>query len=82
MNMSKTITISVDEESERLFRKYAESKYGKRKGALSKAYKDMIAVMSHDEEQERIRKEAIARLRKGFKFKKHWKFNRDEAHER
>ncbi len=82
MSMAKTITISVDEESDRRFRKYAETKYGRKKGALSRAYKDMIAQISHEDEQERIRKEAIAFLNKGIKFKRRWKFNRDELHER
>ena len=80
--MSKTITISVDEKTDKALRNYASAKYGKRKGYLRKAYKEAIDMMLHKEEQEKIRDEAVALLNKGIKVKRHWIFNRDDAHER
>jgi len=80
--MSRTITVSLDEETDRALRSYANAKYGKKKGYLGKAYKEAIEMMIKKEEQERISEEAIAFLDKGIKIRKHWKFNRDEAHER
>ncbi len=82
--MAKTITISVDIETDRQLRQYAHVKYGKRKGALKKAYKDAIELLLHNKEQEKINARARERLQKGFKLGKlgNWKFNRDGLHER
>ena len=39
-----TITISVEDETEKLFRKLASAKYGKRKGALGEAVTEAMQI--------------------------------------
>ncbi len=82
--MAKTITISVDEKTEKFIRRYATAKYGKRKGSLGRAWKDAADSLFRNKEQEDISKEAIELLNKGFKLGKlgSWRFNRAELHER
>ncbi len=80
--MSKTITISVDEDTDKKIRRYAMEVYGNKKGALQKAYKDAVDMLTAAEEQEEIRSAALKRLEKGVKSNKKWKFNRDELYER
>lgn len=80
--MAKTVTISLDEKTDEAMRRYAEAKYGKGKGHLKLAYKEAIEALLHSEEQERIRERALEHLEKGIAFKRRWKFNREEAHER
>ena len=80
--MSKTITISVDRETDEQLRRYAKNKYGKRKGALKEVIKEAMGSLIAKDEQERIKEEAIGLLEKGIKTRNSWKFNRDELHER
>jgi predicted transcriptional regulator len=80
--MSKTITISVDEDTDKKIRRYAMEVYGNKKGALQKAYKDAVDMLTAAEEQEEIRSAALKRLEKGVKSNKKWKFSRDELYER
>lgn len=63
--MSKTITISVDEDTDKKIRRYAMEVYGNKKGALQKAYKDAVDMLTAAEEQEEIRSAALKRLEKG-----------------
>lgn len=80
--MSKTITISVDEETDKKLRHYAITKYGNRKGVIKKVIKEAMESLIKEDEQERIQKEAIKLLEKGIKTRNSWKFNRAELYER
>lgn len=80
--MSRTITITVDEETDKKIREYASGKYGKRKGSLKRAYKDAINLLVSRSAQRKIAEEAIRLLESGVSTKNSWKFNRAELHER
>jgi hypothetical protein len=69
MYMTKTITVSVEEESEKKFRKAAYVKYGRRKGSLGKALSEAIknwAEQNQDMADERL----LKLMNKGFKMGK------------
>ena len=78
--MTKTITISVDEGVEQEFRKFAGSRYGKKKGYLGKAITQAMKEWTTKESAD-IVTEGLKLLKEGIQGKK-WKFNRDELHER
>ncbi len=80
--MSKTITISVDKETDVRLRRYAKNRYGKKKGSIKRVIKEAVDTLITKDEQEKIREEAIKLLEKGITTKNGWKFNRDELHER
>ncbi len=78
--MAKTITVNVEENVEREFRKKAESKYGKKKGYLGKALTEAMKVWSKKTDED-IESRFIKLLESGIRMEK-WKFNRAELHER
>ncbi len=80
MAKTRTLTISVDEESERKFRKLALSKYGKRKGTLGKALTAAMDKWIEQVEGADLTAETIDLMKKGVA-KKKWKFNREEIYE-
>lgn len=80
--MSKTITISVDKETDVRLRRYAKNRYGKKKGALKRVIKEAVDSLISKDEQEKIRERSIKLLEKGISIKNGWKFDRDELHER
>ena len=79
-NMSKTITVKVDEDIEKTFREAASRRYGKRKGYLGKAITEAMKEWSEKGEKSEESKFREL-LEKGVKMKK-WKFNREELHDR
>ena len=80
--MSRTITIRLDEETDQKLRRYAENKYGKKKGAIKKVLEEAMDSLIKKDKQERIKEEAMRLLERGIKTKNSWKFNRAELHER
>jgi len=67
--MAKIVTISVEEESEKKFRKAAYIKYGKRKGALGKALSE--ALKNWAEQNQDLADERLLKLmKKGLKMGK------------
>ena len=58
-----TITINLEDETEKKFRKLAGSKYGKRKGALGEAFEEALQIWLKSESSSV--KKAIELLEKG-----------------
>lgn len=79
--MSKTITINVEEEIDKEFRKTASQRYGKRKGylgkAITEAMKDWVRKRNAD-----LEAKALELLKNGINAQRKWKFDRGELHER
>lgn len=80
INMSKTITVNVEEEVETEFRKQAGRKFGKKKGYLGKAITEAMKEWTKKRNQD-IDNRFLAIMKEGVKTKK-WKFNRAELYER
>lgn len=77
-----TITISVEDDVETVFRSTASKEYGGKKGFLGDAITEAMRDWLSKREQNKIAEKEIARMRKGyqmggFRFK-----NRGELHER
>lgn len=79
-SMTRTITVSVDEEVEKSFREAAGRRYGKRKGYLGKAITEAMKEWS-EKSRESAEVKFLDLLEKGAGMKK-WKFNREELHDR
>ncbi len=79
--MTKTITVNVDEEVARKFRRLAGTVYGRRKGYLGKAVNNALKVWITEKESSDAAAEALELLEKGIKVKKVWGFNREELYE-
>ncbi len=60
-----TITVNVDDETETRFRQSVRRRYGARKGTLGKAIKEAMQAWSEDEQQARLRREALEILNTG-----------------
>jgi len=80
VNMSRTITVNVEEEVEIEFRKEAGRKFGTRKGYLGKAVTAAMKEWTRKRNLD-IDNKFLEILKKGVKTKK-WKFNREELYER
>lgn len=79
-DMAKTVTINIDEELDREFRKKVKQMYGNAKGTLGKAVSDaMEQWISHHPDYE---KKALEHLRKGYNLGGMTYKNRDELYER
>ncbi|MCL4325259.1 MAG: hypothetical protein M1481_00250 [Candidatus Thermoplasmatota archaeon] len=78
--MSKTITISIDEEINQEFRATAEKLYGRKKGYIRKALTEAIKQWLQEKNTEVV-VSSIGILKEGIKMKS-WKFSRDDLHER
>lgn len=77
-----TITISVDDEVEKEFRKIVEEKGGK-KGDLGKAITEAMKKWAEEKKQKEIAERQMRLSEKGlYKLPKNWKFNRDEIYDR
>ncbi len=76
-----TITISVEDETEKLFRKLASAKYGKRKGALGEAVEEAIGLWAEKEKKNAVAK-AMELLERGHNGGGLLYKSRDELHER
>jgi hypothetical protein len=74
------ITISVKDEVEDFWRRYAKSKYGNTKGSLARAAEEAFGELRRSDEQERVRRRALEILEKGYAIGfKGWK-NRSEMY--
>jgi hypothetical protein len=60
-----TITISVDNDTEKRFREAAKKKLGERKGYLGKATTEALDLWIRKQTQEEIARDALALLEKG-----------------
>jgi len=54
-----TITINVDDDTEKSFRQAVRRRYGERKGTLGKAIKEAMHAWSEDEMQARARQNVL-----------------------
>jgi uridine kinase len=54
-----TITVNVDDDTETRFRQAVRRRYGERKGTLGKAIKEAMHAWSDDEQQARVRQNAL-----------------------
>jgi hypothetical protein len=61
-----TITISVDDDTEKRFREAAKKKLGERKGYLGKATTEALEIWVRKEMQEEIARDALALLESGY----------------
>ncbi len=78
-----TITISVDDEVEKEFRKLVEEHKGGKKGDLGKAITEAMKKWADEKKQKEIAERQMKRSEKGlYKLPKKWKFNRDEIYDR
>jgi len=78
-----TITISVDDEVEKEFRKIVEEHKGNKKGDLGKSVTEAMKKWTEEKKQKEIAKRQMKRSEKGmYKLPKNWKFNRDEIYDR
>lgn len=77
----KTITVNVEEDVEKRFRRLASAIYGKRKGYLGKALTEAMKEW----EKRRVKMNHVAKamllLEKGIKMRR-WRFKREDLHER
>ena len=73
-----TITVSVDNKTEALFRKMAGSVYGTGKGHLGKAVTDAMQKWVHERRQKKIAKRASERMNTGYNMGKILYKTRDE----
>lgn len=76
-----TMTINVNDDVEKMFRKVASSVYGKKKGSLGRAISDAMQKWVNDVHQKDIAKNELKLLNTGFSMGK-VTFTRDEVHER
>lgn len=63
-----TITLSIDDETERLFRKTAKQVVGERKGYLGEAATDAMKLWIHEKTQKAIAQDALDLIRKTYRF--------------
>jgi hypothetical protein len=80
MDMSRTITVNIEERVDEEFRRFVASRYGKKKGALGKAVTAAMEELMKKADAD-IVSQGLKLLEKGIKMKK-WKFNREELYDR
>lgn len=73
-----TITVSVDNQTEAVFRKMAGSVYGTGKGHLGRAITEAMQKWVHERQQRKIAKEMSEMMNKGFDMGKITYKSRDE----
>ncbi len=77
-----TITISVSDETEQRFRQAVKVKLGEGKGKLGKAINEALNKWVAEDEEKKLRQEALKMLEKGlYKVGKNYTFRREEAYE-
>ena len=77
-----TVTISISDETEQKFRQAVKHKLGEGKGKLGKAVEEALQKWFEEDEQIKLRQEALALLKKGlYKVGKNYTFRREEAYE-
>ena len=77
-----TITISVDDDTEKRFRKAAKKKLGERKGYLGKATTEALECWILKQTQEEIARDALALLETGYHTGKHLSTKRKDLYDR
>ena len=78
-----TITISVDDEVEKEFRKTVEEHKGGKKGDLGKAVTEAMKKWADEKKMKEIVERQKRFMEKGlYRLPKNWKFNRDEIYDR
>ena len=76
-----TITISIDDETERRFREVARRRIGARKGSLGRATAEALDLWVRTQTQEEIAKDALALLEQGFDLGKRKYRTRDDLYD-
>lgn len=76
-----TITISIDDETERRFREVARRRIGDRKGSLGKATTEALELWIRTQTQDEIAREGLRLLKQGFDFGKREYRTRDELYD-
>ena len=77
-----TVTINISDETEQKFRQAVKQKLGEGKGKLGKAVEEALRKWFEEDEQIKLRQEALALLKKGlYKVGKNYTFKREEAYE-
>jgi len=78
-----TITISVDDEVEKEFRKTVEEHEGGKKGDLGRAVTEAMKKWADEKKQKEIAERQMKMAETGlYRLPKNWKFNRDEIYDR
>jgi len=77
-----TITICIDDVTERRFREVAKNVLGEKKGYLGKATTEAIALWIRDKEQEMIAQQALTLLDKEHHLGNYRYRTRQEIHDR
>ena len=77
-----TITISVDDDTEKRFREAAKKKLGERKGYLGKATTEALECWVKQQTQEEIARDALALLGTGYHPGKHLYTGRKDLYDR
>lgn len=77
------ITVNIDDEVEKEFRKLVEKYKGGKKGDLGKAITEAMKKWAEEKTQREIAERQMRASEKGlYKLPKNWKFDREEVHER
>ncbi len=77
-----TITVNISDETEKRFRAFVKAKSGEGKGKLGKAVEDALNKLVSEDEEQKLRQEAIKMMEKGlYKVGKNYTFKREEAYE-
>ena len=77
-----TITISVDDDTEKRFREAAKKKLGERKGYLGKATTEALECWVKQQTQEEVARDALALLETGYHPGKHLYTERKDLYDR
>ncbi|PKG32832.1 hypothetical protein [Methanoregula sp.] len=77
-----TITISIDDDTERRFREVAKKKLGQRKGYLGKATTEALETWLRKQAQEEIANDALALLATGYDLGKKMYQERKDLYDR
>jgi len=77
-----TITISVDDDTEKRFRKAAKKKLGERKGYLGKATTEALESWILKQTQEEVSRDALALLETGYHLGSHLPTERKDLYDR
>ena len=75
------ITVSVDSDTNQIFRKSVERAFGNRKGSLGKAFREAMRNWSEDKKVEETRKRLLNILHKGLGKVKDASFSREELYD-
>jgi hypothetical protein len=77
-----TITISVDDDTEKRFREAAKKKLGVGKGCLGRATTEALEIWVRKQSQEEIARDALALLETGYQIGRHLSTERKDLYDR